>query len=235
MSDPIKVFDKASATYEDWYRQPKGAQVLQSELRGLEVLLPQAGLGAEIGGGTGIFAEHLTSEERQVICLDLSPGMLERVVQKGLPAVLATAEDCPLKHGSLDFAYMVTVLEFLPDPVGALRSISATLKEDAPLVTLTINRESPWGELYADLAEKGDPIFSHARLYTFEEVRAILAGAGYVPLEAVGTLTASPDEPEEEEIEFVPAGPGAGVILIKARTSAHTSQRSPARPRVTRE
>ena len=216
MSESIKAFDRAAASYEDWYRQPMGAYVLSSELRGLEALLPSSGLGAEMGAGTGIFAEHLASEGRPVVCIDPSPGMLEQAARKGLQSILATAEGCPLRPGCLDFAYMVTALEFLPDPIAALRSIGAALKEDAPLVTLTINRQSAWGRLYAKLAEGGDPIFSHARLYTAEEVHAYLRNAGYETLETLGTLTAAPGE-VESETKLVPAGPDAGVILVKAR------------------
>jgi SAM-dependent methyltransferase len=220
LSEVIKAFDEASDTYEDWYRRPKGFQVLLSELRGLEALLPPSGLGAEVGAGTGIFAGRLTSEERRVVCIDPSPGMLKHTVGRGLPAILSTGEECPFKRGSLAFAYMVTALEFMPDPVGALRSVGSALKEEAPLVTLTINRVSPWGELYAEMAEKGDPIFSHARLFSFEEVHDLLMIAGFEPREAVGTLTAAPDETEEEN-RLVPVGPGVGVILIKARRRTH--------------
>lgn len=215
ISEPIKAFDKAADTYEDWYRRPKGAEIFLSELRGLEALLPASGLGAEIGAGTGIFAEHLTSEERWVVCIDPSTGMLEHAARKGLPAILAAAEGCPLKQESLDFAYMVTVLEFLSDPVETLHLVGEALKTNAPLVTLTINRESPWGDLYAEKAEEGDLIFRHARLYTFKEVLTFLADAGYEPLETLGTLTTAPDEPEGE-IRLVPAGPDAGVVLTKA-------------------
>jgi len=220
LSEVIKAFDEASDTYDEWYRRPRGFQVFLSELRGLEALLPPSGLGAEVGAGTGIFAGRLTSEERRVVCIDPSPGMLKHAVGRALPAILSTGEECPFKRGSLAFAYMVTALEFMPDPVGALRSVGAALKAEAPLVTLTINRASPWGELYAEMAEKGDPIFSHARLYSFEEVHALLMSAGFEPREAVGTLTAAPGE-TEEEIRLVPVGPGVGVILIKARKRTH--------------
>lgn len=220
MSEVIKAFDEASENYDDWYGRPKGFQVLQSELRGLEALLPTSGLGAEVGAGTGIFARRLTSGERQVVCIDPSPGMLKHAVGRALPAILSTGEECPFKRGSLAFAYMVTALEFMPDPVGALRSVGSALEEEAPLVTLTINRVSPWGELYADMAKKGDPIFSHARLYSFEEVNDLLIIAGFEPRKAVGTLISPPDEIEDEN-GLVPVGPGVGVILIKARRKTH--------------
>jgi SAM-dependent methyltransferase len=121
-----------------------------------------------------------------------------------------------MKIGSLDFAFTVAVIEFLTDPVKALRSISVTLKEDAPLVILLINRESTWGEQYSKQAEKGDPIFSHARLYTEGEASSLIEKAGFELLEIMGTLTASPDEPIKE-YKLVSVKQGVGVILIKAR------------------
>ena len=187
----------------------------RSELMGLEALLPHSGLGVDIGAGTGIFADHLSAAERDIVCLDPSPGMLRKAEKRGLPSILATVESLPIKIGSLDFAYMVAVIEFLKDPVEALRSISVILKEDAPLVILLINRESTWGERYLKQAEKGDLIFSHARLYTEGEASSLVEKAGYEPLEIMGTLTVPPDEPTEKH-ELVSVTEGAGVILIKA-------------------
>jgi|GEM_PF-904412 len=210
-----KIFDKTASTYDNWYLSPIGMHAFCSELMGLEALLPHSGLGVDIGAGTGIFAAHLSTAERDVVCIDPSPGMLRMARKRGLPAILATAESLPMKIGSLDFAYAVTVIEFLEDPVKALRSISVTLKEDATLVILLINSESTWGEQYSKQAEKGDPVFSHARLYTEGEASSLLEKAGFELLEIMGTLTASPDEPIKE-YKLVSVKQGVGVILIKA-------------------
>jgi len=211
----IGVFEKAAATYDDWYGKPMGVYAFRSELNGIVALLPPSGVGVDIGAGTGIFAKHLSSEERTVICLDPSPKMLEKAVEKNLIAVLATAEDIPLRCGSMDFAYMVAVMEFLPDPLEALRSIGSVIRLDAPLVIVFINRESPWGELYSKLAEGGDLIFRCARLYTLQEVCHFLQDEGYEPIEIVGTLAASPYEPSDK-INLVPVTSSTGVILVKA-------------------
>ncbi len=216
MREIINVFEEASSSYDDWYHKPKGVYAFHSELMGLKALLPPSGVGIDIGSGTGIFAEHLTTDERCVICMDPSPGMLDKVKKRGLPAIRATVEALPLRYGRLQFAYMVTVMEFLRNPLRALCSIGEILKEDAPLVTLLINRESPWGEQYSKLAEKGDPIFSHARLFTLNEASCILKKSGFHVEESIGTLTASPDEPKEE-YKLVPIKRGVGVILIKAK------------------
>lgn len=50
----------------------------------------------------------------------------------------------PLRPGSLDFAFMVTILEFLEDPRRALMSVKEVLRPDGCLVVMVLNRESPW-------------------------------------------------------------------------------------------
>ena len=219
MREIIEVFEKAATSYDEWYRSPIGSYAFRSELKGLEALLPPLGVGIDVGAGTGIFAKHLSTGGRCVVCLDPSPGMLKEAEKRHLSAIIAAAEVSPIRHGSLDFAYMVTVIEFLADPIQALRSVGAVLKEEATLVILTINRESSWGEHYSKLAEKGDPIFSRANLYELGDVCSFLDKAGFELEKSVGTLTASPNEPEGE-YELVPVSPGVGVILIKAKKLA---------------
>jgi SAM-dependent methyltransferase len=212
----IEIFENAAASYDKWYGRPIGVYAFRSELIGLEALLPQRGVGVDIGAGTGIFAKCVSTDERSVVCLDPSPGMLQEAKKRGLPSIIAVAEASPIRHGSIDFAYMVTVLEFLPEPLKALYSVGGILREDAPLVILLINRDSSWGEHYSRLAERGDQIFSRAKLYTLGEVSSLLKKAGFEPAESMGTLTASPDEPVEE-YQLFPNRRGVGVILIKAK------------------
>jgi SAM-dependent methyltransferase len=211
----IEVFEKAATSYDEWYSRPMGVYAFRSELLGLETLLPSSGVGIDAGAGTGIFARYLSTEERNIICLEPSQAMLREARKRNVNAILSTAEASPIRR-ILNFAYMVTVLEFLPDPLKALSSLGKTLREDAPLVVLIINRDSPWGEHYSKLAEKGNPIFSRARFYTQHEVSSLLKKAGYELEESIGTLTASPDEPEKK-ITLVPIQNKVGVILIKAK------------------
>ena len=212
----IEVFEKSAPSYDDWYRKPIGVYAFRSELKGLRDLLPSSGLGLDVGAGTGIFAQQLSTDERKIVCIEPSLGMLKEAKKRNLQVIAATAETFPLRPMIIDFAYMVTVIEFLPEPLKALRAIGESLKEDATLVILFINKESSWGEHYSKLAEKGDPIFSHARLYTLGDMCSLFERACYDPQEFLGTLTASPDEPGEE-VKLVPISSGAGVILIKAR------------------
>jgi SAM-dependent methyltransferase len=215
VSEVVKVFDWAASVYEDWYRERIGAQVLTAELRGLEALLPGRGLGVEVGAGTGIFAERLSTECRGVICVDPSPGMLSKAAQRNLVSIIAVAEAIPFRSEVLDFAYFVTVIEFLTDPLEALMSVKGALKTGASLVTLTINRSSSWGKLYEEKAEEGDLIFQRSRLYEMNEVRALHVRAGYEYREALSTL---PNPPSAEDVgtELLPPDPINGVVLIKS-------------------
>ena len=215
MSEVIEAFDGVAPFYEEWYEEPMGAQVLEAELRGLEELLPGSGLGVEVGAGTGVFARRLSTPTREIVCADPSPGMLARAAEKGLHAVLCVGEEMPFRTGGFDFAYLVAVLEFLSDPAEALGSLKETMKLGAPLVTLTINRSSPWGRFYTTLAENGDPVFSHARLYELDEVRGLLSGSGFVVAEALSTLS-NPPSAKDVGVDLVAADPEAGVVLMRS-------------------
>ncbi|MCX6648516.1 MAG: class I SAM-dependent methyltransferase [Candidatus Bathyarchaeota archaeon] len=214
MSDVVDAFDGAAHVYDDWYRTEKGGQVFRAERRIVDSLLPEFGVGVEIGAGTGVFSDALTEGGRLIVCLDLSREMLSRARRRGLPCVLGSADSMPFRRGSLGFAYMITVIEFLVTPNQALEEASRVTGKDAPIVVLFINRESPWGELYRAMAEKGDPIFSHAHLYSPEEVDEIGSHVGLRPAGMWGTLTKGPTSPDAGD-EIVEPSAKTGVIAVK--------------------
>ena len=214
MSEAVDAFDRVAFSYDTWYETEKGRQVLSAERRIVVGFLPNEGIGLEIGAGTGVFAEALTNSMRCVVCLDLSNKMLARAAGRGLPCVLGSAEAMPLRGESLGFAYMVTVIEFLEDPVASFKEASRVTIQNAPIVTLFINRESDWGELYTAMTEKGDPIFRYAHLYTLDEVEEIARRAGLKRGGALGTLTESPTSPDAGDELIVP-GRETGVIAVK--------------------
>ena len=215
MSSIIDAFDRSAYRYDDWYDTPKGMQVLKSELEAVNFLIPCRGVGMEMGAGTGIFAERLSTDERVVVCLDPSAGMLGRSRERSLISIIASGHWPPFRLMCIDFVYLVTVLEFLKEPSIALRMIAGLLKPDAPMVVLTINSESKWGSFYERLGRKGNLIFSNSKLYNYEEARAIMEEAGMVVTESFGTVTSGPEDPEAGD-ERVEPGPKAGVLLFRA-------------------
>ena len=96
--------------------------------RALRRLLPDGDrVVLDVGGGTGIVAEALTSSQRCVLVCDTSHGMLRRAVGR-LPgrAVRAEATKLPVLDGSVDAVTTVWLLHLL-DAVG----VEATVCEAA--------------------------------------------------------------------------------------------------------
>ncbi len=210
MSEAVDAFDRAAGEYDGWYATEKGRQVFSAETRLLERLIPSVGVGLEIGAGTGVFAEALT-DPRTVVCLDLSREMLARAKNRRLHCILGSAYAMPLRTGVFSFAYMVTVIEFLVEPVVSLTEASKVTSKNAPIAVLFINRDSGWGEFYAKMAEDGDPIFSHANLYTLTDIDRIGEKAGLRLQDACGTLTTNPTSAEAGD-EIMEPGISTGVV-----------------------
>jgi ubiquinone/menaquinone biosynthesis C-methylase UbiE len=213
--EPIRAFDSAAASYDDWYLHPQGAQVLRVELAAVSRLLPPGGLGLEVGAGTGVFAHGLRSPRREIVCLDPSPEMIRRARGRGLAAVMGVGGSLPFRRGALHFAYMATVLEFLGDPVKAFSEVRAASRAGSPLVVLFINSHSEWGRFYAVLGSRGDPVFRHARLRCLGELEGLLGEAGYVVEESLGALTTGPMEPRVGTGLTAPSD-ACGVVAVKA-------------------
>lgn len=192
LSDKIMAFDLVARIYDDWYSHPQGRQIFEAELNAINLHIPKIGLGLELGAGTGIFAKHLTSMKRVIICLDHSKEMLKIAFNRGVNSILGVGEALPLRVGVLDFTYMITVIEFLDDPVIIFNEIQKTLKKNARLTVLFINSESSWGALYRDIGLKGDPVFKHAKFYNMDQVEEFFKLTNYCIIKKAGTLTTSP-------------------------------------------
>jgi ubiquinone/menaquinone biosynthesis C-methylase UbiE len=193
MWEIIDSFNKAAATYDEWYRTPLGEYALRAELNGLNALLPGKGQGAEVGAGTGIFAQYLKTAHRTILCVDPAIEMQKKAQERGLQSVLGTAEAPPMKPRSLDFIYLVLALEFLHEPVKALASLRPLLKPRSSMTVVTINKESAWGTAYSRAGRQGDPIFRNATFYTLQDAVGFLEQSGYRFDTALGTLFHPPN------------------------------------------
>jgi len=215
VKDKVEAFNTVSKVYDDWYNHPQGRQVFQAEKNAIEEMIPNKGLGLEIGAGTGVFAESLKNEGRTILCLDPSPGMLSKARARRLHCILGVGDLLPFRRSSIDFSYMVTVLEFVDEPIALLREIGRNTRKETPLVVLFINSESSWGDLYRRVGDRGDIVFRHARLFTLEEMKSMLLKAGYVLMDALGTLVSSPTRAVVDQ-NLVEPSDKCGVIVIKA-------------------
>lgn len=97
----------------------------------------------ELGSGTGVFtvaAAQRIGPQGRFVAVDIQPEMIKRVEQRVRTAGLANVEThtadayhLPLADGSVDRAFLISVLEEIPDPVRALAELSRVLKPEGIL------------------------------------------------------------------------------------------------------
>jgi ubiquinone/menaquinone biosynthesis C-methylase UbiE len=92
----------------------------------------------ELGPGPGAFtidAARRLGAEGKLIAVDIQPEMIDQVKERAQEAGLsnvethvASAYELPVEDGSVDRAFLVTVLPEIPDPVRGLREVYRVLK-----------------------------------------------------------------------------------------------------------
>jgi SAM-dependent methyltransferase len=110
------------------YATPDLAAVREAQV---DLLAPGPGWRiADIGCGPGAFAEALCARGARVTAIDPARAMLAAVEARGLGCELvqAAALDLPLPSASHDAACLVQVLEYVDDPVAALREAGRVVR-----------------------------------------------------------------------------------------------------------
>ncbi len=192
------------ATYDEWYKSPFGALCHRLER---DALFSLAGfrpgeLVLDAGCGIGVYLEEMRRLRVRAVGLDEDEDMLayaSRTRGAGACLVRARLEALPFVPCSFDKILSVCALEFLPDPLPALKELSGTLKSDGILLLGFLNIDSPWARLRMEKGKQAASVWRGARFYSLAEVAGIASGAGlslcghrgavYFPPGAEGTGT----------------------------------------------
>lgn len=102
-------------------------------------VLPPDAVGADIGCGSGRWAQLVAPRVGHLILIDASPEALDVAKSNlsGVPNVSflnASVGALPIDDGSLDFAYALGVLHHVPDTAAAIASVATKLKRGAPFL-----------------------------------------------------------------------------------------------------
>lgn len=108
------------ATYDDWYRTPRGRWIGETEYRLLHRLLaPRPGESIlDAGCGTGYFARRFRADGYSVVGVDVDPAVVafaRRSVEPSMACVTADLAALPFADGGFDCVIAVTALCFVDD------------------------------------------------------------------------------------------------------------------------
>ena len=207
MTNRMTVFNDHARDYDAWF--DRHAEVYQSELRAVGMLLPSCGKGVEIGVGTGRFSIPFGI----TIGVEPSKEMGRIARRRGLTVYPAKAENLPFDDNTFDFVLMVTTLCFLDDPLKALRESNRILRPSGTIVIGMLDKDSPPGKMYA-MKKQSSKFFKDAEFYSADQVLAWLQSAGYQHIRILQTLFRNPEE--ITSLEQVKEGHGAGLFVVLA-------------------
>ena len=172
------IFDKKDEQlYRSWYRSSEGRAIEGSIEQLIRTLLrPRPGERVlDIGCGAG---NHLIVFKRMgldVSGIDASPHMIHKAEERlGHRGALRTgiAESLPFEDNEFDLAVFINSLEFMDNPLQALREAGRVTKKKVFIGV--INSLSRSGLLRRVQGYLGDPLFSRVRFYNLWQVKSLL-------------------------------------------------------------
>lgn len=101
--------------------------------------LPSNSIGADIGCGSGRWAQVVAPRVGHLLLIDASQEALD-VAKSNLRSIAnisfkhASVAEMPLPDSSLDFAYSLGVLHHVPDTAAAISAVASKLKKNAPFL-----------------------------------------------------------------------------------------------------
>ena len=209
------VFDTLAAEYDAWY-DGKGRLSFLIEveaLRDLSISLPRPWL--EVGVGSGRFAQALGID----VGLDPAARLLDMAWGRGVDVLLGVGERPPFQDATFGALFLIVTLCFVDSPPEVLREANRLLKDDGKVILGLVLRESAWGKAYLARKEEGHRFYRHATFYSFEEVSALLRGAGFSIHDVVSTLFQEPGQVKDMELPRRGFYPHAGFVVVSAGKS----------------
>ena len=152
--------------------------------------LPPDARGADIGCGSGRWADFVAPKVGHLVCVDPSNealGVARRnlMQHENVDFLLGDAEMMAIPNNSLDFAYSLGVLHHIPDTTAALSACVRRLKPGAPFLLYlyyAFDNRPPWFRLIWRISDYLRKIVSRRSLSVRYAISQILASVIYWPL-----------------------------------------------------
>ena len=182
-------FGHLAAGYERWYHTPAGKTYDREEKAAVLRLLPRPKPGdrlLEVGCGTGHWSRFFASLGFQVIGVDISAEMVHVASShdsSGCRFGIADACRLPFDEVRFDVVTAIAAVEFVSDPEAAVAEMFRCTKLNGSVIIGTLNKLAP---LNRQRVAQGEEPYASARLFSPQEVRAVLARYGRVRMRVSG-------------------------------------------------
>ena len=203
--EKVEPFDSHADRYEGWFERNRF--VYESELLAVKRLLPESGVGVEVGVGTGRFAEPLGIK----VGVDPSTRMGDVARRRGIEVIAGIAEDLPIRDSRFDTVLLVTTICFLDDVERALKEAYRVLKPGGVIVIGFVDKNSPLGKSYQQRKDE-NVFYMVATFLSVEEVVQDLDRAGFKDITFAQTIFN--DLAEIRDIEPAREGYGEGSFVV---------------------
>ncbi len=202
----ITAFDRFARDYDLWFDVHPYAY--QSELAALRMFIPTAGIGMEVGVGSGRFSAPLGIN----IAVEPSESMAAIARSRGIEVIKANGEELPFADATFDFILLVNVICFLADPLAALKESNRSLKPNGRIILLFIDKESEVGRQY-ESSKASSKFYKEATLFSVPQVIEFLQRAGFIDTQACQTIFTDPEEMTSPSPVLDGYGQGGFVVL----------------------
>lgn len=206
-----QVFDERAAEYDSWFDNNLLFDIELAAIQTLNIHFTAPTL--EVGVGPGRFAQALG------ISIGLDPAVtpLRLAQHRGIQGCQATAESFPFRSNSLNGVCLFFTLCFLYSPQLFLQECLRVLRRDAPLVVGLVPADGIWGQTLLQKKREGHPFYENARLFTVNQVQALLEEHGFRILRGVSTLYQPPTALTACEQPHAGLDEQAGFVVLEAR------------------
>lgn len=184
--DPRVVQEEFDRQAERWFRRELSAheRAMLEQIAQLAQLRPEDRV-LDVACGTGLVSFVLAPYAREVVGIDISPGMLAKARQirhlrevRNVRFLLGKAEHLPFKDGEFDVVVCRLAIHHFPQPEREIREMARVLKGRGRLVISdTVSSEDEReARLHNALERLRDP--SHARMLAPTELVQLIEQAG---------------------------------------------------------
>ena len=175
------VFNRnIDSLYDIWCQSPEGRTLERCMERLILGLVdPQPGERIlDIGCGSGTHLIMLNKLGLNICGLDASPYMVEKArkrLGKQCDLRKGRAEDLPFDDNEFDLAFLINTLEFLDDPLQALREAGRVTKRK---IFVGVINSLSWTGLSRKIQGCfGNTLFRHTKFYSVWQLKSLLKSA----------------------------------------------------------